>query len=209
MDDVYFKKRIDYYCRGQTFVFDVAHTLFSSYQIDEGTDLFLRTIDVEAPRTILDMGCGCGVIGIVLARMFPDAQVYAIDRDLLAVRYTHHNAALNSAPNVHAIGSVGLENAPAQPYDLIVANIPAKIGDEAIEREFVLDPLDRLRLGGDYWFVVVSGLNHLIPGIGTRHGLKLKQIKKRSGHAVYHLKKPIVTEESGARSQESENLRSF
>jgi len=200
--DVYFKKRIDYYCRGQTFVFDVAHTLFSSYQIDEGTDLFLRTIDIEAPRTILDMGCGCGVIGIVLARLFPDAQVCSIDRDLLAVRYTRHNAALNGTPNVHAVGSVGLEHAPAQPFDLIVANIPAKIGDEAIEREFVLDPIDRLRPGGDYWFVVVSGLNHLIPGIGTHHRLKLKQIKKRSGHAVYHLHKPteMSNQESGVSS---------
>jgi 16S rRNA (guanine1207-N2)-methyltransferase len=201
--DVYFKKRIDYYCRGQMFTFDVAHTLFSSYQIDDGTDLFLRTIDVEAPKTILDMGCGCGVIGIVLARLFPDAQVYSIDRDLLAVRYTRHNAALNGVPNVHAIGSVGLENAPKQPFDLIVANIPAKIGDEAIEREFVLEPLNRLRPGGDYWFVVVSGLNHLIPGIGTRHGLKLKQIKKRSGHAVYHVRKPteVRSQQSGVSSQ--------
>ena len=60
MDDVYFKKRIDYSCRGASFKFDVAHTLFSSYQVDEGTDLFLRAIDVAAPRTILDMGTGCG-----------------------------------------------------------------------------------------------------------------------------------------------------
>jgi 16S rRNA G1207 methylase RsmC len=190
MDDVYFKKRIDYYCRGQSFAFDVAHTLFSSYQIDEGTDLFLRTIDVPAPRSIIDMGCGCGVIGIVLARLFPEARVMSLDRDLLAVRYTHHNAALNQTPNVTAIGSVGLECAPAEPVDLIVANIPAKIGDDAIEREFMLGPLERLRPGGNYWFVVVSGLNHLIPGLGTRHRLKLKQVKKRAGHAVYHLYKP-------------------
>lgn len=195
--DVYFKKRIDYYCRGQNFSFDVAHTLFSSYQIDEGTDLFLRTIDMAAPRTILDMGCGCGVIGIVLARLFPDAQVYSIDRDLLAVRYTRHNAQLNRVANLTALGSVGLENAPDLPFDLIVANIPAKIGDEAIEREFVLDPLDRLGPGGDYWFVVVSGLNHLIPGIGTRHGLRLKQVKKRSGHAVYHVRKPSFQSTDG------------
>ena len=188
--DVYFKKRIDYYCRGQTFAFDVAHTLFSSYQVDEGTDLFLRTIDIAAPRTILDMGCGCGVIGIVLARLHAAAQVYSLDRDLLAVRYTRHNAMLNEVPNLTAIGSVGLENAPAEQFDLIVANIPAKIGDQAIEREFVLDPFERLRPGGDYWFVVVSGLNRLVPGIGTDHGLKLKQVKKRSGHAVYHLHKP-------------------
>lgn len=192
MNDVYFKKRIDYYCRGQNFAFDVAHTLFSSHQIDDGTDLFLRTIDVDAPRNILDIGCGCGVIGIVLARLYPEANVYALDRDLLAVRYTRHNAALNVAPNLQAIGSVGLEQAPSEPFDLIVANIPAKIGDEAIEREFVLDPYQRLRPGGDYWFVVVSGLNHLIPGIGTRHRLRLKQVKKRAGHAVYHVHKPDI-----------------
>ena len=191
MDDVYFKKRIDYYCRQQSFSFDVAHTLFSSYQIDEGTDLFLRTIDTPLPCTILDLGCGCGVIGIVLARLFPTARVYSLDRDLLAVRYAEHNAVLNATPNVTALGSVGLEHAPNEPFDLIVANIPAKIGDEAIGREFVLAPFARLRPGGNYWFVVVSGLNHLIPGIGTRHRLKLKQVKKRAGHAVYHLHKPI------------------
>jgi 16S rRNA G1207 methylase RsmC len=190
MSDVYFKKRIDYYCRNQSFSFDVAHTLFSSHQIDEGTDLFLRTIDVVAPRSIIDMGCGCGVIGIVLARLYPNAQVTSLDRDLLAVRYTRNNAALNHVSNVMAIGSIGLESAPRDPVDLIVANIPAKIGDDAIEQEFILDPLEHLRPGGDYWFVVVSGLNHLIPGIGTRHRLKLKQIKKRAGHAVYHLHKP-------------------
>jgi 16S rRNA (guanine1207-N2)-methyltransferase len=190
MNDVYFKKRLDYYCRGQSFAFDAAHTLFSSHQIDEGTDLFLRTIDVPAPRSIIDLGCGCGVIGIVLARLFPEARVTSLDRDLLAVRYTQRNAALNRTANITAIGSVGLERAPEEPVDLIVANIPAKIGDDAIEREFILDPLEHLCPGGDYWFVVVSGLNHLIPSIGVRHQLKLKQIKKRAGYAVYHLHKP-------------------
>src|SRR5437773_1836105 len=110
--DVYFKKRIDYICKGQPFVFDVAHTLFSSHQIDEGTDLFLRTIEIEEPRTILDIGCGCGVIGVVLARLFPEARVVLLDRDLLAVRYARHNAALNKTPNVTVLGSVGLDQAP-------------------------------------------------------------------------------------------------
>jgi 16S rRNA (guanine1207-N2)-methyltransferase len=191
--DVYFKKRIEYQNQGQTYAFDVAHTLFSTFQVDEGTDLFLRTLDVTAPQQILDMGCGCGVIGIVLARRFPTAQVVSIDRDLLAVRYARHNALLNETPNVTVLGSVGFEQVPATPFDLIVANIPAKIGDEAIEQEFILDPLAHLRPGGDYWFVVVSGLNRLIPHIGTRRNLKLKQIKKRAGHAVYHLRKPHET----------------
>lgn len=188
-NDVYYKKRLTYAVKGQQFVFDVAHTLFSTFQVDEGTDLLLRTISVEPPpRTILDIGCGCGVIGIVLARLYPDAQVTMVDRDLLAVRYARHNAALNRTPHVVVVGSVGLESAPPGPFDLIVANIPAKIGDEAIEQAFLLEPLARLRPGGDYWFVVVSGLNRLIPGLGVRHQFKLKQVKKRAGHAVYHVR---------------------
>jgi 16S rRNA G1207 methylase RsmC len=187
--DVYYKKRIDYTSRAGRFAFDVAHTLFSTYEVDEGTDLFLRTIDPGDPRLILDIGCGAGVIGIVLARTFPQARVVMADRDLLAVRYARHNAALNETPNVEVLGSVGLESVPPGPYDLVTSNIPAKIGEEAIEQEFILAPLAVLRPGGEYWFVVVSGLNHLIPKLGVRHNLRMKQVKKRSGHAVYQIRK--------------------
>lgn len=190
LPDSYFKKRIPYSSNGQHFDFDVAHTLFSSFQVDEGTDLLLRTMTVTPPQRILDLGCGCGVIGIVLARRFPAAQVTMVDKDLLAVRYARHNCALNAVANTQVLGSVGLEQVPAEPFDLIVSNIPAKIGDAAIEQEFLLAPWERLQAGGDFWFVVVSGLNHLIPRLGVRHQLKLKEVKKRAGHTVYHLHKP-------------------
>ena len=190
--DRYFKKQIRYQHRGQDFTFDVGHTLFSSFDVDEGTDVFLRFLQPNAPRTILDLGCGYGPIGIILARLYPDARVVMADRDLLAVRYARHNASQNGQANVTVVGSVGIESVPDLPYDLIVSNIPAKIGDVAIEHEFVLEPYQRLLPGGDYWFVVVSGLNHLIPRLGQRHALKLKQVKKRAGHAVYHLHKPAL-----------------
>lgn len=187
--DIYFKKRIPYSSRGQQFQFDVGHTIFSSFQVDEGTDLLLRQLEPanQAPEAILDLGCGCGVIGICMARRYPGARVVLADKDLLAVRYARHNAALNGATTVTVVGSVGLSDVPPGPYDLILSNIPAKIGDEAIEQEFVLGPLARLRQGGEYWFVVVSGLNHLIPKIGTRHQLRMKEIRKRSGHSVYRI----------------------
>jgi 16S rRNA (guanine1207-N2)-methyltransferase len=190
--DAYFKKRLTYQVRGQQFVFDVGHTIFSSFQIDDGTDLLLRSLapSLEAPQHLLDLGCGCGVIGIVLAHHYPEADVVLADKDLLALRYARHNAAINQVERVTVIGSVGVESLPDVPYDMILSNIPAKIGDRAIEEEFVLAPLDLLRSGGEYWFVVVSGLNHLIPRLGVRHQLKLKAIKKRSGHTVYRIIKP-------------------
>ncbi len=186
--DVYFKKQITYACRGHTFVFDLAHTLFSSFEVDKGSDLLLRTIDWPTPpQHVLDIGCGYGVLGIVLARLFPTAHVTMVDKDLLAVRYARHNAELNQTPNIQVLGSVGLEQLDTSAYDVIVSNVPAKVGDSAIEEEFVHQPLRHLREDGAYWFVVVSGLNHLIPRIGTQHHLKLKAMKKRSGHTVYRL----------------------
>ncbi|HMQ34085.1 MAG TPA: methyltransferase [Chloroflexaceae bacterium] len=186
--DAYFKKRLPYSHRGQQLAFDVGHTLFSSFQVDDGSDLLLRTLEPAAPpASILDLGCGVGVLGITLARRFPEAQVLMADVNLLAVRYARHNVALNGAGNAAVVGSVGLEQVPPGPYDLIVSNIPAKIGDLAIEQEFVLGPAERLAPGGEYWFVVVSGLNHLIPRLGPRHQLRLKEIKKRSGHSVYRV----------------------
>lgn len=186
--DAYFKKRLDYTLRGQQLRFDIGHTLFSSFQVDDGSDLLLRTLEPAAPPArLLDLGCGVGVLGIALARRFPDAEVVMADVNLLAVRYARHNIALNAVANAVVLGSVGLEDVPPGPYDLIVSNIPAKIGDLAIEQEFVLGPLARLAPGGEYWFVVVSGLNHLIPRLGPRHQLKLKEIKKRSGYSVYRV----------------------
>lgn len=189
--DAYYKKRIPYALRGQQFQFDIGHTIFSSFEVDDGTDLLLRSLEpTDVPARILDLGCGCGVIGITLACRYPAAAVVLADKDLLAVRYARHNAALNAVPHVQVLGSVGLESVPPGPYDLILSNIPAKIGDLAIEQEFILGPLAQLRPGGAYWFVVVSGLNHLIPRIGVRNQLRLKEIKKRSGYTVYRLFKP-------------------
>lgn len=196
--DVYFKKTIPFDLDGRHFEFDVSQMLFSSFQIDTGSSLLLRTIDAStdgdthaaAPRNILDLGCGYGPLGIVLARRFPDARVTLVDADLLAVRYARRNCELNDVDaTTEVVGSVGLEDAPPGPYDLIVSNIPAKIGDAAIERDFVLEPLDRLSRHGQYWFVVVSALNRLIPKLGRTHRLDLKQMGKRSGHSVYRLRR--------------------
>lgn len=186
--DPYLKKRVSLVLEGETLEFDVAHTLFATHEVDTGTKLLLRCLEpAQAPRRILDLGCGYGVLGVALARRYPEASVVMADSNLLAVRYARRNAALNGAGNAEAVGSVGLEGVPEGPYDLIVANVPAKIGDTAIEAEFIDGPRGRLSAGGSYWFVAVSGLNHLLKRIAGRGGAPLHQVRKRSGHTVYRL----------------------
>jgi 16S rRNA G1207 methylase RsmC len=187
--DAYFKKEIIYPYKGIKFVFDVGITLFSSFAIDHGTDMLVRHMTLNNPKTILDIGCGYGPIGIILAKTNPNAQVTMLDADLLAVRYANINIKKNYVANAVAIGSVGMEQVLDKNFDLIVSNVPAKIGDEAITEEFILTPLAHLNSGGELWIVVVSALNHLIPRVGLKNHLDMKLIKKRSGHSLYRIGK--------------------
>lgn len=87
------------------------------------------------------------------------------------------------------VGSVGMEAVMDKNFDLIVSNIPAKIGDEAISQEFVMTPYAHLNPDGELWIVVVNALNHLIPRLGPKYHLNLKLAKKRKGHSLYRIKK--------------------
>jgi 16S rRNA (guanine1207-N2)-methyltransferase len=189
--DVYYKKEISYKFLDIEFKFDIANTLFSTFDLDHGTDILIRAITPSSPKRVLDIGCGYGPLGIMLAKVNPQAQVTMVDRDLLAVRYTGINILKNNIQNARVVGSLGVEQLGNETFDLIVSNIPAKIGDEAITQEFILDPYNRLNSGGEYWFVIVGALNRLIPSVARKHELPLKEIRKRNGHFVYVMKKPI------------------
>ena len=190
-EDLYFKKRISYSLNRQKFQFDTAELLFSTYEIDLGTQFLLRNMIGKLPevRSILDLGCGYGVIGIVLAKFHPQARVLLSDKDLLAVRYSEHNVGLNQVPNVTVAGSIGIGDLPPQRFDLIVSNIPGHIGDVAITRDFVLDPLRILNPGGAYWFVIVTPLAELIQRIGLEHELPPQEVARRPGHVLYRIAK--------------------
>ncbi len=190
--DIYFKKTIKYKFAGKEFVFDVGNTLFSTYDIDRGTDMLIRTIDFDNPQKVLDVGCGYGPLGIMLASKYLTSEVIMIDRDLLAVKYTKSNIQKNQIDNATTFGSIGIEQVEDQQFDLIVSNIPAKIGDEAITKEFVLKPYQLLVDGGEMWVVVVTALNRLIPKIGRKYELNVKEVKKRKGYTIYRIRKPMT-----------------
>lgn len=185
--DSYLKKTVIYEYKDFDLHFDLAHTLFSSHEIDKGTDSLLRHLQLENPKTILDLGCGQGPIGICLAKEFPEAKITMVDKDLLAVRYAKINVDKNEVRNVEIKGSVGIEAVEGQAFDVIISNVPAKIGDIAIEEEFLLKPIRHLNPGGSYWIVIVTALNRLIPKLCRKHNLSIKLVKKRTGHIVYKI----------------------
>ncbi len=75
------------------------------------------------PRSVLDLGCGCGVVAVVLAKLAPPgAAVYASDLSAAAVRLTRHNAKRNGVQVESRRGSL-FEPWCGSLFDLIVDDV--------------------------------------------------------------------------------------
>lgn len=91
------------------------------------------------PKTLLDAGCGVGILGIAAARALDEAAngeclVRAQDRDELARVFSARNALANGLqPNRYAAYTEKLLDGPENArYDLILSNLPAKAGNPVL-----------------------------------------------------------------------------
>jgi ribosomal protein L11 methyltransferase len=105
---------------------------------------YLLTADVSG-KSILDMGCGTGILAILAAKLGAKGLV-AIDNDDVCYLSTLENSALNNITNIEAICG-GKEVIPQQQFDTILANI---------NRNILLDQIPEyakvLKAGGDIYF---------------------------------------------------------
>lgn len=88
-----------------------------------------RLTRAEDFRTILDLGCGSGVLAIALAKALPSADIIATDMDRQSVNVARENMRINGVANRIAT-AVACELAHpflrlSPPFDLVVANILA------------------------------------------------------------------------------------
>lgn len=63
------------------------------YEPAEDSFLFAENLDVDGFSRVIDVGCGCGILGIVAAKKAQE--VYSVDINPYAVRCAHRNARLN------------------------------------------------------------------------------------------------------------------
>ena len=134
-EDAYYKKTVVFNAWKQSLKFRVSQELFSSHDVDAGTKLLLRTIvdaDYPKPRSILDLGCGYGPLGLTLKSLYRDASVHLVDKDALAVDYSRQNAELNGLDGMNIYASLGYDDINHTDFDLIVSNIPGKAGEPVI-----------------------------------------------------------------------------
>ncbi len=141
------------------------HGLFSARALDEGTALLLRELEQLSPATrVLDLGCGYGAIGLTLAVRWPDSKIDMVDTDIRAVEAANDNAARNRLDNATATLSDGIRDLPRQSigtYELVVSNLPAQAGNDALD-QLLLEAHDALSDGGSLVVVAVNGLRRYL-----------------------------------------------
>ncbi|GHU65738.1 methyltransferase [Clostridia bacterium] len=118
-------------------VFNTDAGVFSRDGLDEGSRILLAALERYAPLLgrALDLGCGWGAIGIVLASQYPELDVTMSDVNPRAVVLAAENIRANDLDEsrVRAVESDGLANVGGM-FDWIIMNPPIRAGKQTVHR---------------------------------------------------------------------------
>ncbi|MFH1506509.1 MAG: class I SAM-dependent methyltransferase [archaeon] len=102
--------------------------VFSKKKLDKGTEVLLEHCIADNDWKILDIGCGIGVVGIVLKKRYPQAKIEMTDINERAVKLAKMNVKLHKLDNT-VYKSDLFKNIPGQ-FDTIIANPPQTAGKQ-------------------------------------------------------------------------------
>lgn len=151
----------------QSIILNTDNGVFSKEHFDYGSRLLISNfMKEEKLGSVLDLGCGYGVIGILLSfnkKLFIDM----VDVNKRAIDLAEENIKLNKVENVSCFMSDVYSNVTKK-YDYIITNPPIRAGKEMI-RKFLFGGKDYLKENGELWFVMRKD-----------HGVKsmLKELEK-------------------------------
>ena len=170
--------KIDCFIRGKKFTFNSDNGVFSKNGVDFGSRLLLDFIPLEeVGGKILDLGCGYGVIGIVLNKL-TGANVDMVDVNLRALHLTEMNVAANKCQNINVFESNVYENINTK-YTSIVTNPPIRAGKKVVY-DMLFNAKDYLTDDGNLYFVIrkQQGAKSMISDLEKEYDLEILEKKK-------------------------------
>lgn len=199
----YYKKDVSYRYKGEDLFFKVSQSLFSSQDIDLGTRRLLQAISSESiPYSkVLDLGCGYGPIGVSLKKVNQSAVIHMVDRDALAIEYSQLNTELNHV-ETSVYASLGYDQVADTDFDLVISNIPAKVG-EPILRHMLDDAKYHLEANGLVAIVVIDAITDYVRSTLSSLDVEILLEKKSPGHSVFIYKFIDSTVNSTAKQRSS------
>ena len=178
------------FIRNRNYQFKTSSGIFSYKKLDKGTRLLLRHLEIPDYATkVLDMGCGYGVIGIVVATEFPRIKVTMVDINRRAVWIARENVKLNKLSNAKIFWGDFYHPLKNQKFDVIISNPPLALGHEKII-QFILETSQFLEMNGFFYLVVPTrrGAKKLSVKMEETFG-SVELIKIQSGYRLFRSQK--------------------
>lgn len=178
-----FEFGVQIFGRQLTFLSD--HGVFSKNHLDFASRLLIENVTLNASETILDLGCGIGVIGLILETEYKvDVTLVDINERALALAMMNKQRYHSTAKIIKGDGLGPLKN---QTFDHILTNPPIRIGKKDMY-QMLLEATQHLTRSGALWVVMhkkhgVESLihfmekNHRVETVIRKKGFKLLKIQ--------------------------------
>jgi 16S rRNA (guanine1207-N2)-methyltransferase len=176
-----FSLRLD--IKGQRIELASSGGVFSKSKVDRGTIVLLESMILPEKGEVLDVGCGCGVIGIAISKFRPKLKVTMVDVNPLAIKLSKENAESNDISNSIVMQSDLYSNLEGQQFDLIISNPPLAAGYKVIF-PLIEGAKSHLKEECSLQIVLRKGVNAIPKKMADVFG-NVDLISKKSGYRVF------------------------
>lgn len=149
------RKQIRTTIGGHDFVLLTDAGVFSKGKVDTGSEVLIQAAQKsDFPNgNILDLGCGYGTIGLVLAKTFPNREIKMVDVNERALDLSKDNAVLNEIKNVEIYQSNIFSSIEDKEFAAIISNPPIRAGKKVVH-QILEESYDHLVDGGKLQIVI-------------------------------------------------------
>ena len=143
---------ITYDFQGKHLIYTTDHGVFSRQRLDFGSRVLMDSIDIGNAKSMLDVGCGYGTMGIALKSVHEDLQVLMTDVNKRAISLAKENIKCNNLEGIDVIESDVYENVH-DTYDLVISNPPIRAGKKVVSA-IISGSYDHLNKGCRLFIVI-------------------------------------------------------